>query len=142
MTHPRASTFQLHVVTGAHGKRALREGVAPPTPSPESRPKVPSRIAKLIGLAHHVERVVRSERLTNFAEAAAVGRTTRGRMSQIQNLRLLAPDIQEELLFLDRPPRGREPIGERDMRPIAIEPDWQVQREMFAALKRRRMPVG
>ena len=60
-------------------------------------------------------------------------------MSQILNLALLAPDIQEELLHLPRVVDGRNPIHEKMLRPIAAKVDWRKQREMFDAL---RVDVG
>ena len=56
---------------------------------------------------------------------------TRARMTQITNLLNLAPDIQEELLFLTRPEHGRAPITERHLRPLAAEPSWRNQRRMW-----------
>jgi hypothetical protein len=55
------------------------------------------------------------------------------------NLRNLAPDIQEELLFLPRTVKGRDPICETDMRPITTVPYWQRQRKMWKNLKEVRL---
>jgi hypothetical protein len=44
---------------------------------------------------------------------------------------LLAPDIQEELLFLPRLVQGKPAIHEKMLRPIAAEMDWGRQREMW-----------
>lgn len=55
-------------------------------------------------------------------------------MTQIMNLNLLAPDIQEELLFLSPVTHGRAPIHEKRLRPIAAEADWQAQRRLWAQL--------
>lgn len=57
--------------------------------------------------------------------------TTRARLTQIMNLLNLAPDIQEEALFLPPTERGRDAISERDCRPIAAEWDWRKQRRMW-----------
>jgi hypothetical protein len=43
-------------------------------------------------------------------------------------------DIQEELLFLPRTVTGRDPICEKDLRPITLVPYWQRQRKMWAKL--------
>jgi len=50
---------------------------------------------------------------------------------------LVAPDIQEELLFLPMTNGSRSPIRERMVRPIAAIPDWRKQRKMWEELKRR-----
>ena len=47
------------------------------------------------------------------------------------NLQLLAPDIQEALLFLPRTERGRDPIRERHIRPLTGILDWRKQRERW-----------
>ena len=44
---------------------------------------------------------------------------------------LLAPDIQEALLFLPRVETGKSPIHEKMLRPIAAEMDWGRQRGMW-----------
>jgi len=60
---------------------------------------------------------------------------TRARMTQIVNLARLAPDIQEEILFL-APTRGaRDPVTIKQLQPIARELSWQRQREMWGRLK-------
>ncbi|TWU39368.1 hypothetical protein Poly41_21920 [Novipirellula artificiosorum] len=56
------------------------------------------------------------------------------RLTQILNLSCLAPDIQEQLLHLARYSKGRAPFTEREVRPIAGEPDWDKQRTLFAKL--------
>lgn len=43
----------------------------------------------------------------------------------------LAPDIQEELLFLPRVEDGQDSIFERDLWPVAAEMDWGRQRRMW-----------
>jgi len=52
---------------------------------------------------------------------------TRARVTQIMNLLNLAPNIQEDILFLPRTQSGRDPISERQIRPIAAQPDWHKQ---------------
>ena len=46
----------------------------------------------------------------------------------------LAPDIQEAILFLPRVESGKDPITERDIRPIAAIPDWKKQRREWRDL--------
>ncbi len=50
------------------------------------------------------------------------------------NLRMLAPDIQEAILFLPRTETGRDPIHVRQLQPIALVPDWRKQRRMWNLL--------
>jgi hypothetical protein len=50
------------------------------------------------------------------------------------NLLHLAPDIQEELLFLPLIERGRDTLLERHLRTIMAEADWRKQRRMWKDL--------
>jgi len=70
------------------------------------------------------------------ANIARLGLITRARTTQIMNLLNLAPDIQEEILFLPRTLQGYDPISERDLRPIAAVMDWGKQRQMWQKLKK------
>ncbi len=104
-----------------------------------SRPpgRIP-RVARLLALAMHVEHLVQTAVVPNYATVARLGHVSRARLTQILNLTLLAPDIQEAILFLPLIQRGPDPIKERDLRQIATEPDWQKQRRMWRQLLRRR----
>jgi len=51
------------------------------------------------------------------------------------DLLLLAPDVQEELLFLERA-GSEEPLLERDLRPVVAEQLWDLQRQAWARLGR------
>lgn len=125
--------FSVHLVKRERGRVELRAGVAPP-PMAASTAPAPARVARLVALAHHVEALVRAGTVRDYADVASLAGITRARVTQIVNCLLLAPDIQERLLFMDRPPVGREPLSETDLRPIACEPDWAKQRQMFARL--------
>ena len=60
---------------------------------------------------------------------------TPARITQIMNLTLLAPDIQEELLFLPKVASGRDPLVLRQLQPLAAERDWAKQRKCWRELK-------
>jgi hypothetical protein len=51
---------------------------------------------------------------------------------------LLAPDIQEELLFWPRLTSGRDPFSLRHLQPIAQTADWTQQRHLWSRLKASR----
>lgn len=108
------------------------------------------RVAKLLALAIHFDQLLRDGVVADYAELARLGRVTRSRLSQIMGLLNLAPDLQEEILFLEREP-GRERMTERSLRAVVAEVDWGRQREMWGqgkreAIRRSRMlprcPVG
>ena len=63
-------------------------------------------------------------------------------MTQIMWLDNLAPDIQEEILFLPRTNKGRDAIKEADIRPIAKTLDWTKQRQMWRELKKNSQAVN
>src|SRR5688572_11770411 len=82
------------------------------------------RVARLVALALKLAGMVRRGEVRDYAELARLGRVTRARLTQLMNLTLLAPEIIEEILHLPPVTRGRDPIGERDLRPIAADPNW------------------
>jgi hypothetical protein len=57
------------------------------------------------------------------------------RVAQILELTLLAPDIQEAVLFLEAED-GVEPINERTLRKIAADEHWSTQRVRWAEAER------
>src|SRR5262245_50528919 len=87
-----------------------------------------------MALAIKFERLVREGRVKGCAELARLGRVTRARISQIMSLANLAPDIQEQILFLPRTERGRAPIILAQLLPVAAEPDWRRQRRLWLGL--------
>ncbi len=64
-----------------------------------------------------------------------LGHVSRARVTQIMNLNLLSPDVQEDILFLPRAVRGRDPIREHAVRAIAASPGWGKQRMMWGGLR-------
>jgi hypothetical protein len=124
--------FDVHFARGSAGRREIVPGEAPAKPDlPEG--SVP-RVARLMGLAMRCEELVRSGEVTDYADLARLGHVTRARMTQIMNLLNLAPSIQEELLFLPRMTHGRDPVSERDLRPISAVTAWNKQRAMWQRL--------
>ena len=101
---------------------------AVPDPQPEGR--VP-RVARLLALAHKIDGMVHTGELHDLADAARVCNATRPRMTQIMNLTLLAPGIQEAILHLPPITKGRDPITERTLRSIAQEPEWARQQRLW-----------
>ena len=67
--------------------------------------------------------------VANYADLARLAHVTRSRITQIMELLLLAPDIQEDLLFLPLSNGGRAVIHERMVRPIIAVVDWRRQGE-------------
>lgn len=136
-----ATTYEVHFAGSHHGRKELREGPEPVAMTPTGQVR-PARVARLVALAHRVEWLVRSGQFRDYAQVALAAGITRARASQLVDLTLLAPDIQERLLLMER--RGGEPelVGEQHLRSIVREPDWNKQRsrfnELVACLSARR----
>jgi hypothetical protein len=105
------------------------------SPAPLPSPRVP-RIARLMALALHIEALVQAGTVPSYAAAARLGHVSRARLSQILSLLHLAPDLQEQLLFLQRPAHGREPWPLRHVLTIAADLNWSQQRLRWRKLQR------
>ncbi|NIA15514.1 MAG: hypothetical protein GWP08_15735 [Nitrospiraceae bacterium] len=123
-------TKQIHFARKGHRKVA-KPG---PTPEPEPTGRIP-RVSKLMALAIRFDQLLRDGQVADQSELARLAHITQPRMTQIMNLLHLAPDIQEEILHLPPVDKGRDPITERMIRPIAAAPDWRKQRKLWQQLK-------
>jgi len=122
--------FKLHVREGRKRKKEVRSGLAP-APKPVAPGNIP-RISKLMALAIHFDGLIQNRHVADYADLARLGHVTRARISQIMNLLNLAPDIQEDILFLPRVLAGKDPVTEHQVREIAVELSWLRQREKWA----------
>ena len=92
-----------------------------------------SRIARLMALALRFDGLLRKKTIRDYAELASLGRVTRARMTQIMKLLNLAPDIQEQILFLP----NISGLNERNLRPLVSRIDWDEQRRLFRKITDR-----
>ena len=69
----------------------------------------------------------------DYAEIARLTGLSRARITQIVNLTLLAPEIQEGILFLGGDDATRMQRFERDLRIVLAEANWEEQD--------RRLPI-
>lgn len=106
----------------------------------ETRVGVP-RVARLMALAIRFSQLVNDGVVVNQADLARLGQVTRARLTQIMNLLMLAPDLQEEILFL-RTQNGAETITEKELRPIAALANWRRQRKEWARLQSSKKGDG
>ena len=132
MTKGMKVTTAIHFNRARSGRKVMNAGQAP-QPKLCVTASIP-RVSRLMALAIRFEKLVRTGEVRDYAELARLGHVTRARMTQVMNFLTLAPDIQEELLFLPRTERGRDPIREHHIRPIAAIPDWGRQRVMWRKL--------
>lgn len=105
-------------------------------PDPESRARIP-RITRLMALAIKFQDMVARGEVRDFADLARLGHVTRARLTQIMNLLLLAPQIQEEILRMSGQATMNE-ICERDLRPVTRIDEWRSQRQAWERLRTRR----
>ena len=138
MTAALTVEYKVRFTQTRHGQKRMTVGDQPePTPPPPIVGRVP-RISRLMALAIPLDDLLKQGHVKDFADIARLGHVTRTRATQIMNLLNLAPDIQEELLFLEPTVRGRDGIREWQVRPIAASLEWKTQRRMW----RRQRPSG
>jgi hypothetical protein len=90
-----------------------------------------SRVTRLMALAIKFQDMVTRGEVRDFADIARLGYVTRARLTQIMNLLLLAPDIQEHLLDTTPPATN---VSERNLRSIVARHKWADQRQAWNAL--------
>ncbi len=105
--------------------RRRRATKQPSAPTTESVP----RLTRLLALAHRWNRRVDEGIVANYAEIARLMGLSRARVTQIVDLSLLAPDIQDEILL------GDADATEREIREIARAPEWDEQRRLWRGLR-------
>jgi hypothetical protein len=91
------------------------------------------RISRLMALAIHFDQLIRDGDVADQAELAHLGHVSRARVTQIMNLLNLAPDVQEDILYLSSGGTARDAISERHLRPIAANSNWCTQRQAWRA---------
>lgn len=134
MTSPAAPRieFKVHFQATRRGRKKAVVGEKPAgvAAPPGNLP----RVTRLMALAIRFEHLIRAGEVRDLADIARLGHVTRARVTQIMNLLHLAPDIQNAILNLPRVDTGRDPITERDLRPISAIPDWRKQRRLWGEL--------
>lgn len=95
------------------------------------------KVTKLMALAIRFEKLLAEGTVADYADLARLGHVSRARLTQIMNLRLLAPEIQEAILFTPEIQAGRDPVSLRQLQPIALTADWKKQRRMWRSLTDR-----
>ena len=80
-----------------------------------------SRVARMLALAHHVERLVDAGEIESYTAVARALGVTRARMTQVMRLLQLAPEVQEQVLL------GGLDWTERRLRRVVREASWPRQ---------------
>jgi ParB-like chromosome segregation protein Spo0J len=87
----------------------------------------------MLALAHKIQQAIDRGVVRDRAEVARRLGLTRARVTQLLDLALLAPDIQDQLLFLESVD-GQDAVAERQIREVVRNDTWAVQRMAFAQL--------
>lgn len=132
MTHIHA-TFET--TAASRGQHCV---AAPSRQRPKSAPRVP-HVAKLMALAIRLDHLLDTNQVKDQAEIARAAGITRARVTQILNLSNLAPDLQQALLDLEPADDSVPRFPERDLREIAIQPNWMKQRKAWKRLERMHL---
>jgi len=125
------------------GRGARKRMVEKTGTSEETKPleRIP-RIARYMALAIHFEGLIKKGVVTDFADLARLGHVTRARVTQIMNLRLLAPEIQEDILLSESSGNLDQTIQLQRLQSIVSVADWKQQRALYyeeRSLKRLRI---
>jgi hypothetical protein len=99
-------------------------------PKKEAEPELSRipRITRLMALAIKFQDMVDRGEVRDYADLAQLGYVTRARVTQIMNMLLLAPEIQEKLL---NPEFVGPQLHERHLRKIAALVAWHDQRRSW-----------
>ena len=134
MNKPVSVDFQFSIKQRGRGaKKRIVEGASQSDESKPALERIP-RISRYMALAIHFEDLIRQGVVTDYAELARLGHVTRARVTQIMNLRLLAPEIQEELLFYESKPANETPNQLKAFQSVACDLSWAKQRKRWRGL--------
>jgi hypothetical protein len=110
-------------------------GEGGPSAVPPSGTGCLPRVTQVMALAIHFQDMIQRGDARDYADLARLGCLTRERISQIMELLWLAPDIQQEILYLPTTLKGHYPISELAVRRIANSLSWPEQRQHWRMLK-------
>ena len=135
MNKPVSVDFQVSIKQRGRGaKKRIVEGASQSDESKPALERIP-RISRYMALAIHFEDLIRQGVVTDYADLARLGHVTRARVTQIMNLRLLAPEIQEQLLFMETTVDPVELIQLKWLQAVATDFNWEGQRKRWQSLR-------
>lgn len=128
---------KVEIVRGHAGRKQIADASRSQPSAPAGR--IP-RVSKLMALAIRFDGLLRSGVVSDQSELARLAEVTQPRMTQIMNLLHLAPDIQEQILFLPAVMSGNDPIHEKMLRPVVAEVSWRRQHQMWRCVQASQTP--
>lgn len=117
----RQLQVEVTIAPAKSTQRGRRRESGSMVPEPTTIP----RLARLVALAIKFQAMVERGEVRDYADLARLGYVTRARLTQIMNLLLLAPDLQEQLLF------SATTVEERSLRNVVKLVEWREQRRCF-----------
>jgi len=115
-------------------KRKARQAVGRPKKAAAPPPPRIPRITRLMALAIKFQEMIDRGEVKDYADLARLGFVTRARLTQIMNLTLLAPEIQESILDANQSPK------ESAIRRVALLELWQDQRRTISTINLHHPP--
>ncbi len=85
--------------------------------------------------AHKIREAIARGQECDHADVARRLGFTRAWLAHLLDLPLLAPDVQEPVLFLIKAVDGVEPLSERALRAVAHAASWDEQRTQWARVR-------
>ena len=137
VTEPEGARRGTRVFTGQLFRVRDGKSWAFSDKAPKPPPEVvyrPARVAQMLALAHRLEAAIERGDYKGRADVARQLGFTRARITQLLDLTLLAPDIQEQVLDLEAID-GREPLTERGLREVVRHESWAEQRAAWARMR-------
>ena len=128
-TRGRVVSMPFHRVT----RDRVRFEDAPP-PALREPVRTPAKVARMLALAHHLQNAIDRGLVADRTTVAARLGVTKARITQLLDLTLLAPDLQEAALAMEAVD-GVEPMSELALRKVAQVRDWAEQRRRWATLR-------
>jgi len=119
-------TLQVEITIAPAKGRQGGQGRRPSESKVPDPPRIP-RIARLMALAIKFQDLVDRGEVRDYADIARLGYVSRARLTQIMNLLLLAPDLQEQLLLS----LATVTVQERRLRNVVKHAEWEEQRKCF-----------
>ena len=118
-----------HILTGTlFRKRSSRVTLSETPPLPKLEPvRRPAKVARMLALAHHLQSAIDRGLVADRAAVARKLGLTRARVTQLLDLLLLAPDLQQAVIGPEAVD-GAEPMSERALRAVAHAGNWVEQR--------------
>ena len=99
-------------------RREDPEPVAEPARSRSAPSQAVSRAARQLALAYYIERLIEAGEVQGYAEAARLLGVTRARVTQLANILLLPPGIQESIVA------DSKVASERSLRAVIAQQAW------------------